>query len=872
MKSKSKHGWRWIVAGGVVVLLVICVVWALRSHGGAASHRRAVAVKAKAKNPHPGSTNLTLTRPAATLSRPTVEGQWEKYPEPGLYVMALARDGDGNVWVGTEGNGVWQFNPDESTNGAWRQFTVTNGLGDNYAYSLAVDQQGRVWAGHLNHGVSVYNGERWTNYDVPFGPIGERIFKIAVCPVDGDVWMGTSAGLTRYSVSKDTWTHFVKESEVRSQKSEEGKAESGNENHLTPALSPGGGEGEGLPGNQISAIAFDAKGNIYVGTQCDGIAMASRESDYTDWRQAPMTENPFIYASYGLPSKLINDLLAASDGTIYAATDGGLAWTRDGGTNWTFRRGMDLPDKMKGLAGGPPKGWSAGSLPKDLPPEDYVTCLAEDEEGVMWADFRRHGLLALSDYSYKKLDELSIKETEGADYGRAILPMPDFKPWLASYGKGLLRSAEVRRLQQRQSHRIRVPDLATNAPFPSPARVPDLAELNGLLKEVETVPTARLTNGAVIALEDDWRTQGQWKGRYGRFWIVLCANWSPYSDEWGGGWEVAYEARLGPNHAPGDLLRNWVQWLATADNRCLEMSPIYLHSRVVKNLTTWDKDRRESEWDDHGEAYPMSKDGPHILCSLLIPNGLFYLSLYEVDPNGHSNANRFRDYQISVRPHPGRESLDEHYGNVTILNSFHDLVGFDQKPELAHARVNDFYGGVYKRFLVRGPTKLTFQVNRNYSFNTILSGVMLDLVDELPPPYYCTRQEWEAAQQRKEALGKTPAVFVPAGNAAEAAQRLAQALAEMPFKNEAWWAENKRRIYLPLLRWQLAETNRDDSLALASSYYQLNRFSDWEGWLQEQDVVIAREIEQAIRWDGVMQSYTGMGNQIISDYVQAHPE
>jgi hypothetical protein len=37
----------------------------------------------------------------------------------------------------------------------------------------------------------------------------------------------------------------------------------------------------------------------------------------------------------------------------------------------------------------------------------------------------------------------------------------------------------------------------------------------------------------------------------------------------------------------------------------------------------------------------------------------------------------------------------------------------------------------------------------------------------------------------------------------------------MPFKSEAWWAENKRRMYL--LRWQLA---------LAASYYQLNRFSD----------------------------------------------
>ncbi len=89
---------------------------------------------------------------------------------------------------------------------------------------------------------------------------------------------------------------------------------------------------------------------------------------------------------------------------------------------------------------------------------------------------------------------------------------------------------------------------------------------------------------------------------------------------------------MGLHHRPGDSLRYWVHWLATRDNRCLEMSPTYLHSRVVKKLTTWDVGRRESEWDDHGAEYPMSKDGPHIYCSLSIPTGLFYLSLYEIDP------------------------------------------------------------------------------------------------------------------------------------------------------------------------------------------------------------------------------------------------
>jgi hypothetical protein len=117
------------------------------------------------------------------------------------------------------------------------------------------------------------------------------------------------------------------------------------------------------------------------------------------------------------------------------------------------------------------------------------------------------------------------------------------------------------------------------------------------------------------------------------------------------------------------------------------------------------------------------------------------------------------------------------------------------------------------------------------------------------------------------AQNSSPA-FIPADNATEAAQRLAAALAAMPAKNETWWAENQRRFYLPLLRWQLA--GKTNSPALASSYYQLNLFSDWEKQLQQRGVVTAREIEKAIRWDGVTYSCAGMGHQMISEYVKAH--
>jgi hypothetical protein len=86
MKSKSKHGWRWIAVGGLVVLLFFCGIWALRSHGVTVSHRRAVAAKAKSPHPGPlpsnarGGTNQAPARPAA---REVSEG-WEKWPCLGL--------------------------------------------------------------------------------------------------------------------------------------------------------------------------------------------------------------------------------------------------------------------------------------------------------------------------------------------------------------------------------------------------------------------------------------------------------------------------------------------------------------------------------------------------------------------------------------------------------------------------------------------------------------------------------------------------------------------------------------------------------------------------------------------------------------------
>ena len=270
----------------------------------------------------------------------------------GGFVMSSLYDGKRFYWFGTEDKGMWRYDSQAPEARAWRQFTTKEGLGDDNGYALAVDQQGRIWVGHQNHGVSVWNGRSWHNYDVLDGPLGERIFKIAVSPLDGSVWMATSRGLSVYDTKSDTWRYY--------------------------------GRWNGLPSDQIQALDFASDGTLYVGTQCDGLAIGHPEDLYKTWEQvqAPFGM-PTILMGEGLPSNLIKGVLVGKDDTVYVATNYGLAKSLDKGRNWTFLRGQDWRDKLKGLTFAP-QFELADDKGRLTLLEDYVTTLAEDAQGHIW--------------------------------------------------------------------------------------------------------------------------------------------------------------------------------------------------------------------------------------------------------------------------------------------------------------------------------------------------------------------------------------------------------------------------------------------------------------------------------------------------------
>jgi hypothetical protein len=409
-------------------------------------------------------------------------------------------------------------------------------------------------------------------------------------------------------------------------------------------------------------------------------------------------------------------------------------------------------------------------------------------------------------------------------------------------------------------------------PLPGPQGPPTLEELNALLADLGKVPfLAPEKQPAVVRLDDDWLTKGDWLGRYGRYWACCCAICSPRNYIWGAGPEkVEYEARIGRNCDSGDSLRYWVHWLYTLNPNTLEMPPAYHSSRVMKGYTKPEFTRRQAEWDDHGEAYPMSKDGPHLFCTLKVPSGLYYLSLYNFNKDGHEGYNRYRDYAISVRAHAAGRPL-------------YEIEDFSTRPELARGRMRDFWGGAYKRFLVRGPTQITFSVSRNHSFNTILAGVMLDLVDERPVPYFHAVEEWKAladAQDKERrnlqaewsSGGTHLARFRPARTAAEAAARVFDELERMRLVNLVWWAREGRPFYARLVRWHISVIPgrpaglEKESLysRAATSFYALGLFGKWEAGQTLHGETTTRRIEKALCWDGVTFSYQGKGHEIVT--------
>ena len=737
-------------------------------------------------------------------------------PRQGSHVATMALDGAGSLWVGMEDFALWRRTVDARGEQSWRQFTIKDGLGDNNAYAVAGDYRGRVWIGHRSHGVSVWNGQSWKNYGPLQGPLGERVFDIAVCPTDGDVWIATNGGLARYSDQKDSWSYYSRV--------------------------------ENLRDDQIGAIAFDAAGNIYCGTQASGIAIARADENYANWKNvlaaAYMPDAP---KGTGLPSNLINDVLVArgaSDGTgagfVYATTDNGLAWSEDAGASWQFVRGADWKDNVAGLA----KVTAPVARPlaeDELLAQDWSTALAEDRAGQIWVGHRRAGFESRDPHGMRTTYASSEKVVaEGdQDYVRALLDVPGVGMLGARYGNpsnpGVFAILAERNPSAAPTRQMPV------APLPAPAAPLDAAQLDALRARLSALGTP-LQPGEATFLGDDWATAGDWVGRYGRGHATLAAVEGGSREEFArltrtenhvfnGAPGYTVKAQAGPNRKTE--LRSWVTFANTQIPASL-FDPLLGH-------------RRQAEWIDMSNSfvglYPWAYDGPDIWLSVQVPAGLHRASLYFHNKDGQSNTDRFRDFIVEAKgvasetpdapdaatelktrveavqelrrqltsarakfkaDSPEISELEKQLAGARALMTQRipgaapqtddaELRRVDGLPTQARTRVTDFWGGVYKQFALRGPATFYFKVRRNHSNGTTMAGVMLDA---MPNPNDEATPAPAPLSWMNGVTYSAPAIEA-AGNARDP-QLLAAARALWLELDEAVWKKGGQRFQRPL--------------------------------------------------------------------------
>ena len=262
-------------------------------------------------------------------------------------VLSLCMDGQGNLWVGTDGNGLdrikrkvfgtpaelhpWaaQSLSQDAQGGLWTAFNaqgvtywLANGTQDfgvgraSNAWTVLVDRKQQVWAGTRGEGLFQFQTNHFRpapGAEIP----GPQIFALFE-DHNGQLWAGTQNGLARWSGTD--WTIYTTPEGlvVRAIAGDaEGNLWVGTENRGLNFFKAGKfisyqkTEG-GLPGNDISCLYLDQGGVLWVGTSGHGLAR-----HYQGKWQRYSTDD-------GLASNSIDYIIEDDEGCLWIGSNAGL--------------------------------------------------------------------------------------------------------------------------------------------------------------------------------------------------------------------------------------------------------------------------------------------------------------------------------------------------------------------------------------------------------------------------------------------------------------------------------------------------------------------------------------------------------------------
>lgn len=242
----------------------------------------------------------------------------------GLSVKSIAQDNSGRIWFGTDNNGIFVLDKDDSIEKFVNIPLDGYSLPNNTVKTIYNSKDGGIWVGTYKKGVSVYYP---SEYKFTSRPIAD-VNCIARNPNEySSVWIGTDhSGLMKYNYSTGELVRIEDPHDP-------------NHNAITSLMTDANGnlwigtyqgglkrysngqfehwdKGNGLVSNNIWAILEGNDGKIWLGTLDGGLQIY--DPDKKSFRTFDIT-NSKINSNY------INTLSKGRDGSVYAGTTYGIA-------------------------------------------------------------------------------------------------------------------------------------------------------------------------------------------------------------------------------------------------------------------------------------------------------------------------------------------------------------------------------------------------------------------------------------------------------------------------------------------------------------------------------------------------------------------
>jgi signal transduction histidine kinase/ligand-binding sensor domain-containing protein len=189
-------------------------------------------------------------------------------PSPDIRARSFYAGKDGELWVGTNGNGLIRLK-----HRVVRMYTSGDGLPNDIAMAVLSSHDGKVWVGG-NCGLSVFEGERFKVYRESDGLVNSCVWALAE-DRNRDLWIGTYGGglfrfrdghFGQYSLEQGLVSKIVLQIAVVHDGSlwiatPDGVSHMQNEHFQNYTVA------EGLSSNQVFSVYQDRSGRVWAETQ-----------------------------------------------------------------------------------------------------------------------------------------------------------------------------------------------------------------------------------------------------------------------------------------------------------------------------------------------------------------------------------------------------------------------------------------------------------------------------------------------------------------------------------------------------------------------------------------------------------------------------